>query len=217
VQLAPQPTRCQQLPTQLKHQLPLLLKLAGGPARGLTIAAAASRPALPATSAPATQPPLLPSPGNNPIGCAPALPPELCECLAALPPLLLLLLLLPPCFHAMDAAYQVLTRPSASCAATAAVQPPGRKLPRVCRAQQQQQQQQQHSSSSSRGSRGSRVQALSTCTVEDTAEHMLRKPLRCSDTGDPSAKSWVHTATTAMQINVLLTLVHIVHLHCYGC
>jgi hypothetical protein len=120
-------------------QVPLLRKLAGGAARGLTIAADACCPPVtpPPPSAvtiqppPAATPPLL-SPGTiRPIGCAPAaLPPELWECLAALP---LLLLLLPPCFQAMDAAYQVLTRPSASCAATAAVQPPGRKLPRVCR------------------------------------------------------------------------------------
>jgi hypothetical protein len=121
-------------------QLPLLRKLAGGPARGLTIDPdACCPPGMPPPPSAVTiqppsaaTPPLL-SPGIiRPIGCVPALPPELWECLAALP-LLLLLLLLPPCFHAMDAAYQVLTRPSASCAATAAVQPPGRKLPRVCR------------------------------------------------------------------------------------
>lgn len=57
-----------------------------------------------------------------------------------------MLLLLPPCFQAMDAAYQVLTRPSASCAATAAVQPPGRKLPRVCRGSRVRRQQSAHGS-----------------------------------------------------------------------
>jgi hypothetical protein len=129
--------------SNLTAQVPLLRKLDGGPARGLTIAADACGPpgTPPPPSAATIQPPpaatpLLLSPGIIAvIGCAPALPPELWECLAALPPLLLLL---PPCFHAMDAAYQVLTRPRASCAATAAVQPPGRKLPSVCKRQQAQ-------------------------------------------------------------------------------
>lgn len=52
------------------------------------------------------------------------------------PPLPSLLTPSLPCFHAILAAYQVLTSPSASCVTTDVMQPPCLKLPRVCKATQ---------------------------------------------------------------------------------
>lgn len=116
------------------HEALLLLleKLADRPALGSMIMSHA----LP--SCPTPGPPLLLPPASA-VPVQPALPPVSCitapmSCPSVTDPgpLEFLLLLPPPCFHAMDAAYQVLTSPSASWVATAVVQPPGRKLPKVC-------------------------------------------------------------------------------------
>eukprot|EP00878_Enallax_costatus_P034722 GHUV01038543.1.p1 GENE.GHUV01038543.1~~GHUV01038543.1.p1 ORF type:complete len:111 (+),score=33.08 GHUV01038543.1:256-588(+) len=70
------------------------------------------------------------------LAAAPAVPRGLLETT----PLPVLLAAAPPCFHAILAAYHVLTRPSASCAATDVMHPPRLKLPSVCKAAPQQQQ-----------------------------------------------------------------------------
>jgi hypothetical protein len=69
--------------------------------------------------------------------------------LLTVPTATLLLLLRPlpllPARQATVAAYQVLTRPSASCAGTAFMQPPVCMLPRVCTAQNRHHRSAQHS------------------------------------------------------------------------